>query len=303
MAATLDVTFEGQTSGTTVTTANSDDFGDKIIDALVGTGGAATYDNTHTAKGALSLRFTPSSTASYYARYELENGFTAFAVRFYVYITGLPSATVNFPTRILNTAAGNMIQVLMLTDGRLRTQSSDGATTLATTTGTLAVNTMYRIEFQGSGLGTAATTVSLQAFAGDSTTPITGMDITTTGFTTTGTGRYVAIGKSSTATVAEHWFDALSAASGTSTPLGPAPAATHIYRVVSVTNGSAPVLGGAGATRTFHAPGLIPGTVITIGYKANDAASETQLPVTVLPVTERAVTGGAEVPAELQVIA
>ena len=56
-------TFEsGQTSGTTITTANSGTGGDAFDSTSVGSGGALTYDST-ASRGALSLKATTGATA------------------------------------------------------------------------------------------------------------------------------------------------------------------------------------------------------------------------------------------------
>lgn len=83
---------------------------------------------------------------------------------------------------------------------------------------------------------------------------------------------------------------------------------TRTWRVISTTNGApTPTLSGSGNTRTFKAPGAIAGTVVTLGYKVTDNLGldsvEDTCTVTVLPVTERIVVGGVEVPLEVQVIA
>lgn len=58
-------------------------------------------------------------------------------------------------------------------------------------------------------------------------------------------------------------------------------------------------LTGTGATRTFAAPPSVAGEVLTFQFSATDGAAQTttdSMTVTVLPVTERAVIGGVEVP-------
>ena len=83
---------------------------------------------------------------------------------------------------------------------------------------------------------------------------------------------------------------------------------TRTWRVISTTNGApTPTLNGSGNSRTFKAPGAIAGTVVTLGYKVTDNggldSTEDICTVAVLPVTERIVVGGVEVPLEVQVVA
>lgn len=84
---------------------------------------------------------------------------------------------------------------------------------------------------------------------------------------------------------------------------------TYNWSVVGTTNGAAtPSLSGASSSpsRTFKAPGVLLGTDITCRLSVTDDGGATSatddVVISVLPVTERWVTGGVEVPVEVQVI-
>lgn len=78
---------------------------------------------------------------------------------------------------------------------------------------------------------------------------------------------------------------------------------TRAWRQVS---GVAVVLTGADtATATYEAPGTVPGASLVFAYKVTDNSAETHeasVTHTVLPVTERAVVGGVEVPVRFSLV-
>lgn len=78
---------------------------------------------------------------------------------------------------------------------------------------------------------------------------------------------------------------------------------TIASRAWAQTGGPAVSLTGSGAARTFEAPGTLAGTTLTFQYSATDddgATATDTMTVTVLPVTERAVIGGVEVPMRIR---
>lgn len=74
-------------------------------------------------------------------------------------------------------------------------------------------------------------------------------------------------------------------------------------RAWSQVSGTAVTLSGSGATITFPAPPSIAGSTLTFRYTATDSGSLSgtdDVVITVLPVTERAVIGGVEVPMQVR---
>jgi hypothetical protein len=157
--------FEGATSGTAVTAANT---------AFVSVTGSPTYDSAQFMVGTQSALLNPS-TALQYGSYQIGAAAASMSVRWYLRLAALPTAVTYLASPLsLSTIRA---QVGLNADGTVRIRN---ATTLVATTmlaAALSAGTWYRIEWQLDGPG--ATQV-LRIFAGHGTTPISGADISGT---------------------------------------------------------------------------------------------------------------------------
>lgn len=256
---------------------------------------------------------------------------TQMAMRCYRYFPAFPSATSSLMGVFIG-AGTTPAQLYIQSDGRVLLQSASG--TVYTSSVSLGVNTQYRFEMAVEvGTTTSNGTINMAVYEGDSTTELFTFTTSTTNTGTT-TLANVQFGRPiSSAATYEDYLDDIAANDGTVTFIGPAVVANQAptadaggdqtnlepYTVVTLTgtdndsdgtvvtrtwtqvSGSPTVtLSGSGATRTYLAPGTISGTTLTFGYQVtdNDGASSLQDTVnnTILPVTERAVIGGVEVP-------
>lgn len=332
---TFDAHYEGQADGDDITVANSDDFGDSACVTPVTNGGSIQFTGTTPLRGLKSLLFTPPSGSTIYLPYTDSADHVTGALRFNFRLTGYPSATCDFPWRIVNSSGATLISAQMTSTGLLRL--SAGSSAQMTTA--VPLNTSCRIEAQYSTITSGTGTVNMQFFntlSGASAADSIGL--TSLGLATQARG--IRIGKILAApTLAAFRVDDVKWVTGNATAIGPyvvPPVAvagndqigveafktvtvvgtdqdddgtvvTRTWRVVSTTNGvSAPTLSGTGTTRTFKAPGTLTGTDIVLGYKVtdNDALDslEDTMTVSVFPAAERAIMGGVQVPMEVQAI-
>jgi hypothetical protein len=217
--------YEGQTNGTAATIANSDDFGDSPMETVTpGAGGTINYSASHPAAlTSTGLTFSQATAATQcFARYAMDGSdFSACAFRFYLYLTGLPGTDANFPCRVMTALGASVFQVLGRTTGVLRLADTAGAV-IVSTTAAMAAGTLYRIEVQASNLNTGTTTLSLQLFQGQNTSPESGGSITSSTVTTTALGRLLTLGKTSTSAIPDWYVDEVAWVTGSSTPIGPA---------------------------------------------------------------------------------
>ena len=323
-------TAEGGTNGTTVTTANSGGASGTAFTTISPTG-TPTYQfkNDVAAHGTLSYGIT--ATAGNYVNlvFPIVTAATQASARFYFYLHSLPSAGQD----LFQILAGGASVAMVGLSGSNRLAVKSKSATVNTFPTVLSATTWYRVELQVQP-GSSATdgTISCQYYAGDSTTPVdagysaSNVDAGTAGVTN------VQFGKMTSGTALDVSFDDIAWNDGTMTPIGTAtnPAipptsnagtdqggieplsvvtltgsdndsdgtvAARIWRQVSGTTVS---LSGSGANRTYSAPATLSGTSLVFGYKVTDNAGldsdESIVTHTILPVTERAVSGGIEVP-------
>lgn len=147
---TLLNSFEGGTSGTTISTGNSGGAsGNAFNSVTVGSGCTVAYSNTVAAHGALSAEFaTPVSAANALVLWTTSLTGTSLPqvwVRGYVYLLALP--TGGSTLRIINTRSGSAIcGVLGITPaGKVVTLNSSGSPQTTSTT-TVPVNQWFRLE-------------------------------------------------------------------------------------------------------------------------------------------------------------
>lgn len=323
---------EGQPSGTVIAASQAGS-GDSF--SAVTSTGSPTYEYTTSQYAHGSQSYHIDGTTSDQVRIDFTGAsVAATAARLYLRFASLPSAATNL-IEIRNVSGGQNAAIGM-NGGKL--QVKDTASTPHTFSGTLSVNTWYRVEIQAT-VSSSAGTVSAAYYLGDNTSPVEAAYSTSMADTTDTNVSYFRFGKPTTATAFEVYYDDIAWNYGSAAPIGPytalineAPTAhagsdetVEPYSIVTLTgtdsdsdgtvasrvwtqvSGSPTVtLSGSGATRTYLSPGTLGGTTLVFGYQVVDdqGASSAQSTVThtVLAATERAVVGGVEVPVNTKVV-
>jgi hypothetical protein len=314
----------GLAAGTLITTANS---GGAAGDAFtVVSGSTLTFEST-------GMRVVAAASANVYVGWTGVTGATnAMAARGYLGpLSAIPSPNAQVFFNVRSGGGGtSFFNLLVTASGFVQVLSDASGTAIGTTTTALSTGVEYRWEVAATNGTTTTGTVTLRIYVGDSTTvhsqlDLTGVNIGTTAFGHARFARPAAIGSAWT-----YDFRKIAFQTGSSTLIGPdvvanvAPIAnagsdqivepwntvtltgidsdsdgTVVTRGWTQTGGSAVTINGSGATVTFSAPATIAGTTLTFQYSATDNGGLTStdtMTVTVLPVTERAVINGVEVP-------
>lgn len=157
--------FEGGTTGTTITTANSGSTsGDAFNSTSIGTSATLTFDNGHAAHGSLAALPATSSSDTVYSAWTV-SGSTIY-LRMYCYITGAPAANTNI-LRLVN--GGTILFTARINStGKLAFLWSSG-TLGGTSTNSVNTAAWFRIE---ASLDLVAGNISVYLFNSmDSTTP------------------------------------------------------------------------------------------------------------------------------------
>ncbi|MFZ1812572.1 MAG: polysaccharide lyase [Candidatus Saccharimonadales bacterium] len=324
----LQNTAEGGTNGVSATTLNTGGAsGPALSQVITTTAGTATFSNAIAAHGSLSYLISGAATDTAKLYFGSSNSSGA-AARVSIYLTTLSGNQGVFmiqSTNFTEVASVNIDSTnhLTLTDA--------AGSTLYVTTATVTTNTWYRLELQTAiGSTTSNGTINFQWYAGDSTTAIE-----TFSSSSVNSGTYNAlrlqVGKITSSSTLTMNVDDL-AYDTQLLPIGPyavmdqAPTASaggnivniEPYTTVTLTgtdadvdstvvartwrqvSGPAVTLSGTGATRTYTAPGAVGGATLVFGYQVTDdygaMSDESTTTHTVLPVSERAVIGGLEVP-------
>jgi hypothetical protein len=160
---TLTNSFEGGTSGSNITTANSGGKSGNAFDStFTGTGTTLTYSNTHAAHGLLSAKVTVGSTATTcLAEWSTsEGGQPTIWWRCYCYFAGNPGALAQPCRMIYSGGFGSGVQIT--SGGQIQTYYTL-ATAAATFTTPLPVNQWFRLEGYVTG-GTSTGVVSASLF-------------------------------------------------------------------------------------------------------------------------------------------
>lgn len=330
--------FEGVANGTAITTTNSATSGSGFAYISGTTGGtsALTFSTDTAAHGTTAAKLALVNNESKFMAWTLSNP-TQLATRFYLRFPVRPT-TFALLHGVLNvTDADPGAAVYLGSGGNLLLQAADGGATFNhVTTRALAVDTWYRVELlatQSSSRGR----LQLALYLGDSTTPLETYDSGTTLNTGPDAFANVRFGRLTGGTTANrtYYFDDLAVSEGATAYLGPASSdvaphanagpdqsdvepwltvtlsgtdsdtdGTVVARAWTQTAGAAVTLSGAStATATFPAPGTLAGTSLTFTYTVTDNGGESgsdTVNVGVLPVTERAVIGGVEVPMQVR---
>lgn len=248
---------EGAASGTSLTTANSDD--NSAGDALdISTSGTRTYDNAWVNSGSTSWKCEGTSGNTAILAYDRTD--PSVATRVYFRFTGNPSATCGI---LQARNSGSMGDVMMRTDGKLQVVDDAGGI-LFTTASALSTSTTYRLEFfAAKGTTTGNGKVSFAYYLGDSPTPVETAFVTTTANMGTADITSMRFGKiTNIASTQAWWFDDVAVEYGATAFIGPLlgdPIIAHTeLRVVEVdtagSNGTIAITQLSGTTATITGP-------------------------------------------------
>jgi hypothetical protein len=325
--------YEG-TSGTAVTAANSGGSG-TAFNAVTNN---INYTNVRTAHGSTSAVSLAATGSPAYAAWTLA-GESAVSGRIYYYVSTAVNADI-WPMELLDNSSAGQVFIRLTSTGFLRIMGP-AQTNLWTSTQAVPSGQFVRIGFyvnqatnqfrcamfsgdsttaiadsgvltgSAGALGTTGFYSARQGVANnctftgtmgwDDAAIYTGADASSSliGPVTTGTPGSVTCSAGTNQVGVEPWTAVTLA--GTDADTG----GTITTRAWTQTAGATVTLSGAStATATYTAPATIAGDTATFQYKVTDstAASATStVQVTTLPVTERAVIGGVEVPMQVRV--
>lgn len=164
---------EAQTSGTTITNANTSGTDADLLDEVViGANMTATFDSTTAAHGtnAFKLALTSTATAVTYVGWSPTAYGTADTHLYGVFYFRTNVTSIASSIRLVSfNNAGTVAAVLGCVNGNQGFQWRTSAAAVGTISGAISANTWYRVEFDlltgASGAGTAT------VYVGDSTTP------------------------------------------------------------------------------------------------------------------------------------
>jgi hypothetical protein len=210
---------EGASSGTGITTANSDDnsAGDPLT---LSTGGTRAYSNTWTHTGSTSFKVTGTSGVAALLGWQTAAGSKSGSFRTYFCISANPGATTGI-IQFRSLGAGNSGGVQLASNGKL-TVYQKGGSTLFTATTALSTSTTYRIELTVTA-GTASNNgvMSFAYYAGDSTTAVQTYTTSTADFGTTNLEWWRWGVLDTIAFTTDVWFDDVALMDGGTSLLGP----------------------------------------------------------------------------------
>jgi len=327
-------TFEGGTTGGSVTTGNSGGASGDAWSVVSYPSGAVTFDSSSAAHGALGCKFAPASGQQAILRWTGFNDVTGVC-RFYHTDDGDPAASESIMA--IYTSTGATVLALNITNAGKYGLINAAGTGIGSTTNSRQAGDRIELSF------TVGTTTSNGAwdfylYRADATTATEHLSSVTENLGTTNWDRFQ-FGKNSTTT----WtgisnFDDIAAASGTTALFGPATASANAAPVANAgpdqtdidpfdtvtldgsssadsdgtvasyswnqTGGTAVSLVGANTAQpTFVAPATLDGTVLTFNLVVtdNDGATSTAdtVNITVSPHTMWRLDGGGPTPLQL----
>lgn len=208
--------FEGQTHNTTMSTANSDDFGDDAAVNVSVNAQTLRYSNTQAMFGTMSLEFaTDGPTTSFFDI--ADTAAADFSTRFYVYLTSYPTVTnAQFPVAG-RSSASVQARMEMSTTGQIRMLCGG---TSPYTTAVIPLNAWYRISVFGTGSGTASTNCTIRMYAGNGSSLVE--EEVTSGTTSAQIDRFRYVKQGGTPSAAVSGFmDAIEQNVGSGTEIGP----------------------------------------------------------------------------------
>lgn len=286
-----------------------------------------TYSNTHTYDGSsMAFYATAPDTATSMFRVMPVSG-TMQSMRAYIYLESYPTSGSHIIQ--VRQVGGNIAVISLLNSGKLYVVDSTSSI-IWQSPNAIPLNSWVRIELSCQ-VGTTATNGILRVAYGLADNAATwtqeslNADIGTVNVYETRFGKPNSGGDNTI------WWDNITVTDTTAALLGPsssnvAPTAnagsnlsniepystqtlsgsdddsdgTIVTRTWRQISGTAVQLVGSGANRTYAAPGTIAGVSLTFGYSVTDNSgansAESVVTHSILPVTERAVIGGVEVP-------
>jgi uncharacterized protein YodC (DUF2158 family) len=185
--------------GTTVSIANSDDFGDTAFDLVNITAGTiCAYETTNAWHDTSAIQVQSTTAANTVQVGWTDTAATSFSCRWYERWTTIPSALQQNGFNVRGSAgATTLARREMNTDGTFRivmAAASGNSTTV------LSTGTWYRFEVEGTAFNSSAGTLTCRVYTGDGTTALETLNLT----------------------AHDELVDDLAANIGSSTPIGPA---------------------------------------------------------------------------------
>ncbi|GEM_PF-3877160 len=325
---------EGFANGVSVAASQSGSGSPFDVVSITGSA-SATYSSSAAAHQTQSYKITALSGSTALVRFS-GGAATTTSVRVYILLNAASTTFQNI-VEVRDTAGQQAAGIGLNNGSQVQIKDASGAPIKGFTT-VLALNTWYRIELQVSQATTTTGTISGALYLGDATTPMEAAYSSSTVNAGTTSMSYVNYGKLTSGASLDAQFDDIAWNHSTAAPIGPAivnntpPTANagadviniEPYSLVSLSgsdadadgtitsrswvqvSGTTVALTGSGTNRTYIAPGTISGTTLIFGYQVTDngGATSTQDTVshTILPVTERAVIAGVEVPVNTKVV-
>lgn len=202
--------FEAQTSGTTVTAANSGGGSDTAFDVVQAPAGTSVlqYDNTHAKNGTNALKVSTTTSDSTYVQWNNLTRNVCYP-RIYMWWDAFPTNAV-VVWRGLD--SGNLTKVyfkINSTTGKIQWFDSANATIGLASTNAIPTGQWFRIEATCTA-GTSGSVVADLFFGADpdSTTPTETMTLNSVNLSSTEFSRYRAGVVTSTANIGPFWIDA-----------------------------------------------------------------------------------------------
>jgi hypothetical protein len=194
---------EGGSNGTAITTGNSGGASGTAWNAVSVATGTVAYDSSQSAHGGLSIRQATTTADSVQLQWTTAVGSVSRLYgRFYYRTSSLALALDLVRAR---SSLGNQVARLdIFTSGALRIRNAAN-TVAATSTATMSTNTWYRIEFDFRFGASVANTAWLYSL--DSVVPLETLTVTDNFSAETDIGQFHLGNLSSTASVADRWFD------------------------------------------------------------------------------------------------
>ena len=335
-------TAEGGALGATITTSDQTGGGSGTALKYWATGGSVSFGSTRQkgALGYQFAYASGAKTTLYWDGWGTTT--YSVSTRSYHLFPGVPTGYAQALLTIFNDAYRDVAVLVLNTEGKLAVHNAAGAVIYTTPDALLPNVWYRFEFAARLGTSTSNGRVRLSVFGGDSTTAthVFSTDTADTGLSSTNHIGSVYFGRNNSDLVdMVHHMDDLAAQGGTTTLLGPsgsgsaptANAGTDLtgvepYRVLQLTGTDADpdgsvasrtwrqvsgtptvtLTGASTVSATYTAPGTLAGTTLVFGYQVTDASglvsTEDTVSHTILPVLERAVLNGAEVPVNIQAV-
>jgi hypothetical protein len=204
--------------GTTVTLANSDDFGGLAWDLVSINSQTCAYETTGAWHDTSAMQIASATAANAVQVGWTDTAATSFACRWYEKWTAWPSALQQNGFNVRGASgATSLARREMNTDGTFRIVMS-GVSSLSATV--LTTGTWFRFEAEGTAFNGSAGTLTCRVYTGDSTTVTETLNLTSQ--TSAATIDTIRFGKFNGVGTHDQMYDDIAANIGSSTPLGPA---------------------------------------------------------------------------------